>query len=257
MMTETQPSPSRPRDVKSQTQRARRRQEGAVQDAIFTTLQSLLRTLSHTLGNPLAGLSLTLELLAGTALNPSQQRYVERCLRVADRLNAHKETWGRLGGPPGQGPFEAVELAPVIEHVLQTLHLTSTFDLHIDVPHNAQQVCAHEGLLVLALTHLLRNAAEALGQQGTLGVRVRRLESQVCISVWDEGPGLSPAAQDALWIKPLPGKAHGGGLGLFWVAAIVEGVHGGTLSFTPRQPHGAAFHMELHAPAHPAHQGGT
>ena len=254
-MTVFEPSQSGPRDVKSQSQRARERQEGAVQEAVFSTLQSLLRTLSHTLGNPLAGLSLTLELLAGTALGPSQQRYVERCLRVAERLNAHKEAWGRLGSPAGQGPFGAVELPPIIEDVLQKLHLTAAFDLQIDVPPNAQEVYAHEGLLALALTHLLRNAAEALGQGGTLGVRARRLESQVCISVWDDGPGLSPAAEDALWIKPLPGKAHSGGLGLFWVAAIVEGVHGGHLSYTPREPHGAAFHMELRAPMHPPYEG--
>jgi len=249
-MIETKPSLSRPRDVKSQSQMVRGRQEGAVQEAIFTTLQSLLRTLSHTLGNPLAGLSLTLELLAGTALNAYQQRYVERCLRVAERLNAHKESWGRLGSPAGQGPFPAVDLLPVIDGVLQKLHLTTTFEIHIDVPENAQQVFAHEGLLVLALTHLLSNAAEALGQGGALGVRARRLESQICISVWDDGPGLSPEVQEALWVKPIPGKAHSGGLGLFWVAAIVEGVHRGNLSFTPRQPQGATFHMELDAPAY-------
>lgn len=247
----TQPTPfQNHRNVKGQTQKVAGLEAGAVQQAILATLNDVLRTLSHTLGNPLAGLSLTLELLAGTVLNPNQQRYVERCLRVAERLSLYKDLWGRLGSPKGQGPFGAIDLVPIIDDVMGTLHLSHNYHVDVDVPHEARMVCAHEGLLLLAFTHLLRNAAEALGQQGHLGVRCRRLETQVCISIWDDGPGLSSAAQEDLWIRPIMGKAHGGGMGLFWVAAIVESVHQGTLSFSPRQPHGAVFHMEFDAPSH-------
>lgn len=248
MISDTHPPHIRHRDVKSQTRRVRGQEAGAVQQSIFATLSDTLRTLSHTLGNPLAGLSLTLELLAGTALKPNQARYVERCLRVAERLNLHKDLWGRLGLGKGHEPFAAVDVLPIVDEVLHTLHLGHSFHVEVDVPEDARQVHAHEGLLQLALMHLLRNASEALGSQGTLGVRCRRTPKHVCISVWDEGPGLSPSVQDALWIRPIPGKAHAGGMGLFWVAAIVESVHLGTLSFTPKMPHGAAFHIELDAP---------
>ena len=61
-------------------------QAGAVQQSIFDTIEQVLRTLSHSLGNPLAGLSLTLELLAGTALSPNQLRYVDRCIAGAQAL---------------------------------------------------------------------------------------------------------------------------------------------------------------------------
>ena len=247
MTHQTAPKNHRHRDVKSQTRRVQGQEQGAVQGAIFTTLQGLLRTLSHTLGNPLAGLSLTLELLGGTALNASQQRYVERCMRVAERLNLHKDNWGRIGSPQGQGPFGPMDLQPVIDQILASMHLSPSFEVHVDVPYDARQVCAHEGLLSLAIMHLLRNAVESLGQGGSLGVRARKTHGRVCISVWDEGPGLTGDAEEALWIKPIPGKLHSGGMGLFWVATIVESVHQGNLSYSPREPRGAAFHIELGA----------
>lgn len=251
-MTQDQKSElHRYRDVKSQSLRVHGSEEGAVQTAIFATIQGLLRTLSHALGNPLAGLSLTLELLGGTALSASQQRYVERCMRVAERLNLHKENWGRMGSPEGQGPFSPIDLCLVIEHVLGSMHLGHEFAINVDVPEDAGMVCAHEGLLALALSHLVRNAVEALGQGGAMGIRARKNQDQVRISVWDDGPGLSREVQDALWIRPIPGKLHSGGVGLFWVAAIVESVHHGNLSYTLKESKGTAFHIEL-ASGHPA-----
>jgi signal transduction histidine kinase len=232
-------------DVAGQRLRARALGAEAATEAVFATLKSLLRTLSHTLGNPLAGLSLTLELLAGTALSVPQQRYVDRCLRVSERLNTHKDNWGRLGSPPDNEAPPMVELRHAIEDVLVRLRLGPQFHVDVALGENAEALPAHAGLLVLALMHLVRNAAEAQEEGGVIGIVSRRQGGEVHITVWDEGSGLSPEAERDLWIRPHPSKAHGAGLGLFWVAAIVEDVHRGHLSYSSHHPHGAAFSLAL------------
>jgi signal transduction histidine kinase len=231
-------------DVTSQGARVHGTPAAASREAIFGTIASLSRTLAHTLGNPLAGLSLTLELLGGTPLTPAQHRYLERSNRVMERLNVHKENLGHLGCPPTL-IATSFAVAPVIRDVLENMRLGTHFDVCVDVEASCPHILGHSGLVAEALTHLLRNATEALEQGGRLGVRAQSEGDNVCITVWDCGPGLSTAAQEDLWIKPIMGKNHGAGMGLFWVAAIVERVHQGTLSYTPRQPCGAAFHMKL------------
>ena len=39
------------------------------------------------------------------------------------------------------------------------------------------------------------------------------------------------------------------GLGLLLVAMIVEQIHGGTVLYAPRAPHGCQFHLELPTPS--------
>ena len=234
------------RDVASQGAQAPDPGLLVARDAIFATLHSQARALAHALGNPLTGLSLTLELLASSQLNPEQQRYVDRCLRVVERLNATKDNLGLLGSP-NSAELELVDLHACIHGVLAQLRLATTFTAHVALAADAEVAWAHPGLLADALTQLLRNAVEALGHGGLLGIRCARQLDQVVLTVWDRGPGLSPAAEAQLWISPIHGKPHSSGLGLFWASAIVDHVHGGRLSYSREPGGGAAFHVALAA----------
>lgn len=243
--------PAASRDVASQGAQRLAPGELAARDAIFATLHSQARAMAHALGNPLTGLGLTLELLASTQLTDLQQRYVDRCSRVIERLNGYKDNLSRLGSP------NTLTLVPVsvqacIDAAMTHLRPGPSFPIEVLVDSQASTVMAHEGLLGSALIELLRNAIEALGQGGKLGIHSTREGGQVTLTVWDDGPGLSQAVQRQLWVSPIGGKAHSSGLGLFWAAAIVDHVHGGRLSQSTRPGGGTAFHIALAACPEPS-----
>ena len=84
----------------------------------------------------------------------------------------------------------------------------------------------------LALVHLLENAVEAIGERGTVTLRVRRTPDHAEIDVGDDGPGISdPKAPifDAFYTT----KERGTGLGLSIVQRIVLD-HGGDVVYTSR-----------------------
>lgn len=109
-------------------------------------------------------------------------------------------------------------------------------------PHQLKQV----------LLNLVRNAAEALGTQGTIRLRTRtekrhhlRPPAHVAvIEVEDDGPGIPPDVQRRLFDPFFTTKPSGTGLGLSIAARIVE-AHGGTLEYHPAERRGTRFRVVL------------
>jgi signal transduction histidine kinase len=240
------------------------------QSPYFGVVSGVARFLSHSMGNPLAGLSLTLELLAASPLAESQMRLVERCLRVGERLSGIKENLGALGGACAGGAMVEVDCAEICQSVVASQRLAEPYDLSIEVLPGAQYVVAHPGLLADALGYLLRNSTDASPLGGRIGVRVSPRADigdagGVRFTVWDTGPGMPEAFLDRLFVEPVTNKRHAGGTGLMLVAMIVQWVHRGRISFEPyggpgpdvehtqADPSivtGCRFHLDL--PAHSA-----
>ena len=104
----------------------------------------------------------------------------------------------------------------------------------------------------IAIVNLLRNAAEALAEQGRtdpwIGVSLRREANHWWLSVEDNGPGLP---QEALDETPLlTTKASGSGLGLFVVRTTMEN-HQGTLECGVSERGGALLRLRFPALAQP------
>lgn len=204
----------------------------------FGVVSAMARYLSHTMGNPLAGLSLTLELLAAGPLSEPQMRLVERCLRVSERLGGIKENLGALGSVCAKEAMRQVDCAEMCQNVVSAQRLTEPYDVYIEVLPGAQSVMAHPGLLADALGYLLSNSTDAQPLGGRLGVRVSPRDDfgargGVRFTVWDTGPGMPKAFCDRLFVEPVTNKRHAGGTGLMLTAMIVRGVHQGRISFEP------------------------
>lgn len=77
-------------------------------------------------------------------------------------------------------------------------------------------------------TNLIDNAADAMGNSGTLRVRVARENEFVLVEIADTGPGIPPELKSRIFdpfftTKPV---GQGTGLGLDFVYRIVTGMHG-------------------------------
>jgi signal transduction histidine kinase len=107
-------------------------------------------------------------------------------------------------------------------------------------------------LIKQVLINLVRNAAEAIEQQGTVTLRVRagrmNLHGNECavaiLEVADTGKGIPPEVGKRLFDPFFTTKEAGTGLGLPIAARIVE-KHGGVLQYQTRVGHGTTFEIVL------------
>jgi two-component system nitrogen regulation sensor histidine kinase NtrY len=72
------------------------------------------------------------------------------------------------------------------------------------------------------LVNVVKNALEAIGQDGTVTVRVGRRAGRPWLAVEDTGPGLTPEARRQLFTPFFTTKEQGQGIGLTLVQQILS-----------------------------------
>jgi len=98
----------------------------------------------------------------------------------------------------------------------------------------------------LLLVNLIDNAVRAVGSRGTVRIVLEASESELELSVSDDGPGM-PHAVKARVFEPFfttRAAGEGSGLGLAIVASIVR-AHRGTVTVDSEPEHGARFVVRL------------
>jgi signal transduction histidine kinase len=102
------------------------------------------------------------------------------------------------------------------------------------------------------LINLVQNAAESIGRDGTVTLRVRldasrlgdRTRDVVILDVSDTGSGIPPEVEKRLFDPFFTTKEAGTGLGLSIAARIVE-KHGGALQYQTQVNRGTTFGIVL------------
>jgi nitrogen fixation/metabolism regulation signal transduction histidine kinase len=96
-----------------------------------------------------------------------------------------------------------------------------------------------------ALVNLLDNAVAAVGDHGTIALRLAVAEGDVVIDVEDDGSGLPTEDTETLVDPFYSTKGRGSGMGLAMVHRIVID-HGGELDLVSREPRGTRVRIVLH-----------
>lgn len=94
------------------------------------------------------------------------------------------------------------------------------------------------------ILNLLRNAREAIGEQGTIKLVTRETNEVIEVRVEDNGGGVPPEQQEKIFEAFHSTKDHGTGLGLAIARRIVH-EHGGELLLENRPGQGATFVIRL------------
>jgi signal transduction histidine kinase len=101
-------------------------------------------------------------------------------------------------------------------------------------------------LLEWAIEALVRNAIDALaGRGGTVRVEAEPVAEGVLVRVADDGPGIPRELRRRVFEAGFSTKESGWGIGLSLARRIIEGVHGGALSYVPAAEPGATFEIIL------------
>jgi signal transduction histidine kinase len=161
---------------------------------------------------------------------------IERSSRSISSLVGAVKSYSHLD----QAPQGEVDLHQDLESTLLMLkHKLRGIEIERDFDQELPIICAHGNELNQVWTNLLDNAADALsdGEEARKGARIRlktsRDDHHAHVEISDNGPGIPEEVKSRIFEPFFTTKSVGSGtgLGLDIAYRIVEGRHGGHLSF--------------------------
>lgn len=227
-------------------------QRSAQQRDRLADVGAITAQILHDLANPIAGLSMQVQLILRRAGRDPDRPVGELVQSLGRLLSEVQRLDVLLREFKDFAREQRLELRPVrlrpflAECVTQWRPVARARDIsiHTELPPDLPTVRADPDQLRRAFDNLIKNSIEAI-DRGPGAIWVRSAiphPERVRISVLDDGPGIAPHVDPFRLFETT--KPYGTGLGLPIVRQIVE-AHGGQIAYEPREPRGVAFHVEL------------
>ena len=215
---------------------------------------SLLGALSHDLRTPLAGLVGLVESLrlSRPALSRDQVEIADELQAGALRMSTQVDNlldMARIesGNVKLRRDWHSVEEI-VGSAVRATVRAVEPRIVTADLPADLPLVECDAVLIERVFVNLLENAAKYTAKTAAIRVSARAIGAAMRIEVADDGPGIRPGQEEAIFEKFTRGAREsaiaGVGLGLAICKAIVE-AHGGAVSAANADAGGAVFSFTL------------
>jgi two-component system phosphate regulon sensor histidine kinase PhoR len=217
-------------------------------------------SVSHELRTPITSIRLLMESLRDGRLSDAEREQVVSLLaRETARLEVLVGRVLELSKMQGSYEFrrEVIDVGALVDEAIAAFDaVTLTRPTKIErVIEAGLAVRGDRGTLVRAIVNLLTNAWKYTGEDKRITIDAHAAARWIEICVRDNGPGIDPAEQKAIFEQFKRGRAaHEGGapgvgLGLSFVRAIVRG-HGGKLDLTSK-PGETTFRIRLKRRAFP------
>jgi len=221
---------------------------------------------SHQLRTPIAGMKWSAELLQldnPASLTDRQHKYIDRLLESIRRMAILVDDFLRVSRfelGTFQPEFEAINLKQLWEDVLveqsvranqKKITVKTFFDPSLST------VKTDPNLMRMIITNIYTNAVKYTREEGTIHVGFGKKDDDVIITIQDNGMGIPPGDQDAIFSKlfraanAVRNVPDGTGLGLYIVKEAVN-VLRGSVSFTSTENIGTTFEVILPIEAVPA-----
>lgn len=217
--------------------------------------KNFLLSITHELKSPIASVKLYLQTLDKRKLDEEKQKEIlNKALVETDRLHGLVENL-LLATKVDRGDytpyFEDIDLSMLVESAVDKLaaELGSkaiikkriAVGLHVEGDSLALQSI---------LYNLVENAVKYGGEGGQIGIALEKDNSEVLLSVADNGIGINGSEKEKVFDKfyrignEETRKTKGTGLGLYIVKSLVE-KHSGKIAIKDNQPQGAVFEIRL------------
>ncbi len=199
------------------------------------TTQQILRGLAHEIKNPLGGLRGAAQLLEKQLESDDLKEYTSVIINEADRL---QKLVNRILGPSKMPKLEDVNIHEVLEHVRSLVLAEAPQGIHVqrDYDPSIPEVKVDRDQLIQALLNIIRNAIEALQEEGEIRLRTRVVRKFTIgqkqhdlvarIEIMDNGPGIPEEIQERIFFPMVSSRAEGTGLGLAIAQSLIQQHHG-------------------------------
>lgn len=234
--------------------------EAAVRKADrLSTIGTLAAGLAHEIKNPLGGIRGAAQLLEMELAEDDELRECTQVvLKEVQRVNRIVEELLDLASPRSLN-LVGVNLHKILAHIVflqqqATEGKSITFQRHLDP--SIPPILADEGRLTQLFLNLIKNAVEAVGENGVIAIASRvvseytmtqkgeRRSRMVAIEVSDDGRGIPPEEMESLFTPFFTTKERGTGLGLAICQKIVA-EHRGMIRVDSREGKGTTFTIML------------
>ena len=234
------------------------REEGLLAQGNAT--RALVRGLAHEIKNPLGGLRGAAQLLERELHNEELKEYTHIIISEADRLQS---LMNQMLGPNTLPSKRLLNIHEPLERVRQVVaaELSDKIALVRDYDPSIPDIYADLDQLIQALLNLVRNAAQAVGDEGRITLRTRAMRRYTIghtqyrlvarIDIIDNGPGIAPEMRESLFLPMITGRAEGTGLGLPIAQSMIN-LNGGLIEWES-QPGKTVFTVLLPVAAETGH----
>ncbi len=210
--------------------------------------RAMVAGVAHEIRNPLGGIRLYAELLAGdAALDDVSRERLRKILKELDQLGFIVDEFLLFARPAVPTPQEVQlkEVVPELADWLRPQAEKRLVALEVEEPGGGRPwpvVQADPTHLRQILQNLVLNAIDASPAQGTVSIRTTGEAGEVAIEVSDQGPGIDPAARERVFEPFFTTKPAGAGLGLAIVRRLAL-LNGMRIEVVPGRDRGACFRL--------------
>jgi two-component system nitrogen regulation sensor histidine kinase NtrY len=214
--------------------------------------REVAQRIAHEIKNPLTPIQLSAQRLRRRlARDPGQdQGLVTECtetiIQEVDGLKRLVDEFSRFARMPALAP-RPTDIRPVVESVASLYRESHpALQLTTHYPESVPLLEVDPDHIKRAVLNLVDNAVAAVSGAGRVEVEVVTAAdgSVLQLVVSDDGPGISAADKEKLFLPYFSTKTSGMGLGLPIVNEIVT-EHGGTIRMEDNVPRGSRFILEL------------
>jgi len=226
------------------------REELRIKDRM-AAVGELAAGLAHEIGNPLAAISGSVQMLSGSATTantePAQRRLLDILLKESQRLDRTIKGFLRFARPRERSstPFDVARLLMASCELLRNSEeMSERHRVETDLQPPSVHLMGDPDQVSQIFWNLARNALRAMPEGGLLRVEGRIEDDCYRFHVIDTGHGMSEE-QRANLFHPFRSFFDGGtGIGMAIVYRIVQD-HGGRLHVDSRPGHGTTISVEL------------
>lgn len=197
----------------------------------------LLRGLAHEIKNPLGGIRGAAQLLDRELPEYELREYTRIIMDESDRLQSLVD---RMLGPNKPVSMALINIHRILERVRHLVRVEVPSGVFIDRDYDPSipMIMGDGDLLIQAILNIVRNAAQAVGEKGSILIKTRidrqvtighrRNRMAVKIDVVDDGPGIPQGLLGQIFYPMVTGRAEGTGLGLSIAQSLIN-QHGGLI----------------------------
>lgn len=213
-----------------------------------TVAKAMVSSIAHDSNNMLASILFGTDLLPVQGeLNEKQQISVRQINKAAQQIRELNSRLLSATRMESDLPLETVKLSQVLKNIralIKSSAKVSEIRVGFDVDHADSRIKVNMHLLLQALLNIIHNAADAVGPNGQIAIKMSAAEDVVCIEVHDNGPGVEDEFKAKIFHPFFSRKKSGHGLGLVAVKACAE-TFGGEIVVDKSHLGGACFRLSL------------